>query len=236
MPKNKCKLTWLSAFSLLSVCLLLAGCGTRTQAQQPKLYEAATTVYEHPHIGVVVTVPASWLILSEAEDSVVFMEPEGKMTLTMAWELGGYTYYSDQDLLDIGEAVAGQILQEPEILQRVSRSLPGNNQLITALGFLQSASSADDVYDKAETDEETSKAVCEVMIFSPLPALRYYLITVAEPAAYEQSTALLSDISASFYLNETEDTLYEGLHPTAADIADTSDTDTNTDTDADAEQ
>lgn len=214
MPKNKYRFGRLAALLVLAV-LALAGCNTQTPVQS-KLYDAPTNVYEHEQIGVVLTVPDSWLILSEDADSVVFMEPEGKLSLTMTWELGGYTYYSDEGLLDMAEAVAGQVLQQPEILQRVSRSLPGNNQLVTALGALQQTTAAEnlegEVYDKAELNDETANAVCEVMIFSPLPALRYYLVTVAEPAAYEQNAALLSDIYASFYLNETEDTLYEGLH------------------------
>jgi len=243
LPKNKRGPRRLAGLAVLGLFMLavLAGCGART-AEQPKLYDAPTNVYAHPQIGAVLTVPENWLILSEDEESVVFMEPEGTLTLTMIWELGGYTYYSDDGLLDMAEAVAGQVLQEPEILQRVSRSLPGNNQLVTALGVLRTTPAGEnseaEVYDKAETNIEDSNAVCEVMIFSPLPALRYYLVTVAEPAAYEQNAALLSDIYASFYLNETEDVLYEGLHQDADTGTGTesgAETELDNDTDADAE-
>lgn len=226
MPKNRfnaARLLLVLAL-LLSLPALLAGCDNGAKAA-PSLYDAPTRVYEHPKIGAVLTVPESWLILSEADDSVVFTAPEGGLTLTMAWELGGYTYYSDSDLLDIAEAVAAQVLQEPEVLQRVSRSLPGNNQLVTAVGALQQAEG--EVYDKAEG--EAADAVCEVMLFSPLPALRYYVITVADVASYEQNGVLLKDIYASFYLNESEDVLYEGLHQDSANA------DTETETDAETE-
>lgn len=228
MPKNRLTAARLLKL-LLALVLLYSLAGCQSNKAAASLYDAPTHVYEHPHIGAVLTVPESWHILSEAEDSVVFMAPEGGLTLTMAWELGGYTYYSDSDLLDIAEAVAGQILSEPDILQRQSRTLPGNNQLVTAAGLLQTQE--DEVYDKAEG--EPASAICEVMLFSPLPALRYYVITVADVAVYEQSSVLLKDIYASFYLNESEDVLYEGLHQEEAN--EDSDTNDDTDTDTDTE-
>ncbi len=229
MPKNKYSVAHLLKLLLvLSVLCCLPGCQNTKDASS--LYNAPTQVYEHPHIGAVLTLPEEWLILSEAEDNVVFTAPEGSLTLTMVWELGGYTYYSDSGLLDIAEAVAGQILQEPEILQRQSRTLPGNNQLLTATGPLQQTEG--EVYDKAEG--EPASAVCEIMLFSPLPALRYYVITVADVATYEQNSSLLKDIYASFYLNESEDVLYEGLHQEQPNIDD-ADTDDDADDAAEAE-
>ncbi len=202
MPKNRMNRRLLAlAFAAGALLLALAGC--KQEGGPVSLYDNETRAYVHPQIGAAMTVPAAWKTLSEAEDSVVFTTPEADLTLTLAWELGGYTYYSDADLLDMAAAVAGQVLAEPELLRQSARSLPGNNQLVTAAGPLLGA-------------EDGPNAVCEVMIFSPLPAVRYYLITVAEVEAYETNAKLLNEIYASFYLSEDEDTIYAGLHRDAA--------------------
>jgi hypothetical protein len=68
--------------------------------------------------------------------------------------------------------------------------------------------------DKAETGENTEtgeNAICEVAIVSPIPAVRYYIVAVAEVNAYKENAQLLSDIYAGFYLNKSEDEMYEGL-------------------------
>lgn len=224
MPKNIKKKLLLLFGLLLALCL--TACQAKSADAKPSLYDAPTNVYEHPQIGAVLTVPDSWQMLSEDDESVVFLGADGRLSLTVSWELGGYTYFSDEGLLDMAEDVAEQILQQPEILQRISGSLPGKNQLVTALGPLQQPTQSDgEVYDKAE--QSPADAVCEVMIFSPLPALRYYVITVADAETYEQNSALLGDIYASFYLNKNEDELYAGLHRDASTNAGT-DTDVDT--------
>jgi hypothetical protein len=68
--------------------------------------------------------------------------------------------------------------------------------------------------DKAETGENTEtgeNAICEVAIVSPIPAVRYYIVAVAEVDAYKENAQLLSDIYGGFYLNKSEDEMYEGL-------------------------
>ncbi len=228
MPEKVQKKLLLLPGLLLLMLACLAGCQSSEQAR-PSLYDAPTNVYEHQQIGAVLTLPDSWQILSEDEDSVVFLGEDGRLSLTLTWELGGYTYFSDEGLLDMAENVAEQVLQQPEILQRLSGSLPGSNQLVTALGPLrQQEQGAGEVYDKA--DAAPADAVCEVMIFSPLAALRYYVITVADAETYEQNAALLGEIYASFYLNQTEDELYAGLHRDAEESGDTPNTEDSEDT------
>ncbi|MCX4266258.1 MAG: hypothetical protein OSJ64_05540, partial [Firmicutes bacterium] len=84
MPKNKYSVAHLLKLLLvLAVLCCLPGCQNTKDASS--LYNAPTQVYEHPHIGAVLTLPEEWLILSEAEDNVVFTAPEGSLTLTMVW-------------------------------------------------------------------------------------------------------------------------------------------------------
>lgn len=223
MPKDRKNMRSARLLLALATALLLLGlAGCKQDDRQVSLYDNETLAYSHPHIGAAMTVPAAWKTLSEAEDSIVFSTPDADLTLTLTWELGGYTYYSDADLLEMAAAVASQVLAEPDVLRQLARSLPGNNQLVTAAGPLVG-------------DEEGANAVCEVMIFSPLPAVRYYLITVAEVDAYEANAKLLNEIYASFYLSEDEDTIYAGLLQTSPqeepeDLETDTDTDDQTDT------
>lgn len=224
MNRRPARLLLALAGALLLFALLgLTGC--KQDNRQLSLYDNETRAYTHPCIGAAMTVPAAWKTLFETEDSVVFCTPETDLTLTLTWELGGYTYYSDADLLEMAAAVAGQVLVEPELLRQLARSLPGNNQLVTAAGPLLG-------------DENGANAICEVMLFSPLPAVRYYLITVAEVDAYETNAKLLNEIYASFYLSEDEDTIYAGLSQDASDEepADEAETDTEVDNSAESDQ
>jgi hypothetical protein len=195
------------------------------------LSDVETVVYDHPSNGASLTLPAAWKKLSETDNAVVFADPDNTISLTVVLELGGFTYFSDNGLLDIAEEVASQVLNEPEVVQSLVWSAPKDIVQLTAAGSLRSeaenvANAVENSEGVADTSESSTvadntensdnadggeNAVCEVAIVSPIPAVRYYIVAVAEVDAYKENAQLLSDIYAGFYLNKTEDELYTGL-------------------------
>lgn len=186
------------ALALLLALGSLAGCGG---SKQVSLYDDDVAAYSHPESGASFMVPQSWEKLAEAQQSVLFANPEQSLALTVYLELGGYTYYSDDELLDIAQDICKDVLTEPEILRNGGRSDLGG-QLVTAAGAL--------------AEEPDVMAVCEVLVLSPMPAVRYYLVALGSPEDYEANSRLLEEIYLSFYTNKSADELYEGLDDVGA--------------------
>lgn len=181
----------------LAMLLCLAGCGG---GELVSLYDGDVAAYSHPDCGAAFMTPQSWEKQSEDERSVVFVNGDNSISLTVYYELAGFSYYSNQELLDMGREICGQILAEPEILREENRSDMGG-QLVTAAGSLSSP----------VPEEADASAVCEVLVLSPLSAVRYYFVTVSTTAAYAENSRLLEEIYLSFFVNKTEDELYADL-------------------------
>jgi hypothetical protein len=238
MNKTKCDRAKLKKLALVLGALLLlpllAACNSEESTLT--LSDVETVLYEHPSNGAALTIPASWKKLSEMDNAVVFADADNTISLTVVLELGGFTYFSDSGLLDVAEEVASQVLNQPEVVQSLVWSAPKEIVQLTAAGTLQedkantaenAADSAEVAADTAEVNENAAEdtdkaengentesgenAICEVAIVSPIPAVRYYIVAVAEVDAYKENAQLLSDIYAGFYLNKSEDEMYEGL-------------------------
>lgn len=187
---QKAKIIRLAA--LLLAVFSLAGCG----GEQLTLQDMTATVYDHPTNGAELTLPADWQMLSENDEETVFADADNRISLGVARELGGFSYYSADGLAGLAEEVIGSVLSEAEILERRQLGKPENAVLVTAAGKL------------ADSEDE---AVCQVVVISPLSAVRYFVIVTAESDAFEEYQQVLCDVYATFMLNKTEDEIYAQL-------------------------
>lgn len=185
---------------ILVICglvLLCAAC--RSDAAGGSLSDMETVAYDHPQNGASLTLPADWQMLSETDEAVVFADADDTVSLTLTRELGGYSYYSADGLLEMAGKVADTVLEEPETLAAAEADKPKDAVVLTCAGQLAGAA------------EDAPNAICETVIVSPLAAVRYYLVAVAEVDYYAENADVLQDIYASFRLNKTEDEIYQAL-------------------------
>ncbi len=185
----------LAAFGLL---FALTACGG--EAEQLSLATMEVQAYEHPSNGAAITLPAAWEKLSEADEATVFAAADDSISLTLARELGGFSYYSADGLAELAEELADGVLADTEVLQSEALAKPKGAVLVTVSG----------------TTSDEQPAVCEVVVYSPLPAVRYYTVAVAGADAYQANAGLLREIYAGFHLNKTEDEIYQQLADTNA--------------------
>lgn len=191
------KKNW-AVFVAFYLLLALAACGA--EEQQLSLAAMDVQAYEHPSNGAAITLPAEWEKLSEVDEATVFAAVDDSISLTLLRELGGFSYYSAEGLAGLAEELAGGVLAEPEVLQSEVLAKPKGAVLVTVSGDLT----------------EGKPAVCEVVVYSPIPAVRYYTVAVAGADAYQENAALLREIYAGFHLNKTEDDIYQQLEDTNA--------------------
>lgn len=187
---------------LLIVCLLallwLAACGQQDGGKS--LADIEVQQYAHPTNGATLTLPAEWEMLSEVDEATVFADAENTISFSLLRELAGFSYYSPEGLAELAEELIGGVLTEPKILLSVGLRKPDGTVLVTAAG---------------ELPDDGGAAVCEVAVFSPLAAVRYFAVVVAEADAYRENQQLLEEIYTGFALNKTEDEIYEQLAPLA---------------------
>lgn len=201
---------------LAGVCcgllLMCGGCGNQEDAAK-SLYDEATITYEHPDNGAVITLPADWEKLSENDESVVFADKDDTISLTINRELGGFSYYSTEGLLEMAKELADVILPESETITADVLNHPDDAVIYTAVGQMGDFSGND---SDDNSDETAANAVCEVVVISPLSAVRYHVVVISEVDTYVQNEELLREIYASFELNKTEDEIYQSLSLTAS--------------------
>ena len=206
MPNKKMPNKMLKILKLSAVCCLILLCtACRHGDDVGSLYDTGTLAYDHPQNGASLTLPADWQKLSETGDSVVFADADDTVSLTLSWELGGYSYYSTDGLLDMAGSLVAAVLDDPETLASVEAGSPKDAVIFTGAGRL------------AASAEDAPSAICEAVVISPMSAVRYHLVAVAEVDYYAENSGLLRDIYASFHLNKTADELYQALSQNAAE-------------------
>lgn len=187
MRKLKC--TAMLAALLLAVTIL-GGCGSQ-QLRLTDIAEVSTVSLDN---GADLTLPDSWEMLSMTEDSAVFVNGDNSLSLGIARELAGFSYYSPEGLADLGEELLGSTLDDMQVLEREQLGRPQNAVLVTASGKL------------ADGD-----AVAQAVVISPLSAVRYFIVVTAQSDTFGEYEQVLRDIYAGFALNMTEDEIYELL-------------------------
>lgn len=172
---------------LCALLLVLAACGQ----QELRLDDMPVTVTHDLDNGASLTLPDDWEMLSMTEESAVFANADGSLSLGIMRELAGFSYYSPDELADMAEDMLGGVLADAQVLEREALSKPENAVLVTASGQL-----------------DDGPAICQAVVISPLSAVRYFVVLTANSDTFEEYRQVLRDVYATFALNVTEDELY----------------------------
>lgn len=172
---------------VLALLLVLAGCAD----EQLGLKDVSVTVTHDLDNGASLTLPGDWEMLSMTEESAVFANADGSLSLGVMRELAGFSYYSPDELADMAEDMLGGVLADMHLLEREALDKPENAVLVTASGQL-----------------DDGAAVCQAVVISPLSAVRYFVVATANSDMFSEYRQVLRDVYATFELNLTEDELY----------------------------
>lgn len=202
------KKVWICCFLLLCFMLVLAtGCQQQETTVSAHLTEGNIQHYTHPVNGLALNLPKDWVKSEETDDAAIFTSADGKISFVAEWELGGFSYYSLEELEETAVAILDDTLTDAEILRKeVYEPLEEQNAIrVVAQGKLPS-------YDQAD---EMVNGVAELVIVSHIKSVRYYFLTVCGVEEYQKNYTLFDDIYQSFTLEKTEDELYALLEEKA---------------------
>ena len=195
-------------FLLLCFMLMLAtGCQQKERTVSKHLTEGNIQHYMHPVNGLALNLPKDWVKSEETDDTAIFTSADGKISFAAEWELGGFSYYSLEELEETAVVILDNTLTDTEILRKeVYKPLEEQNAIrVVAQGKLPS-------YDQAD---KMVNGVAELVIVSPIKSVRYYFLTVCGVDEYQKNYTLFDDIYQSFTLEKPEDELYALLEERA---------------------
>ena len=189
------------------IILLATGCQQEDAMVSAHLTEGNIQHYTHPINGLALNLPKDWIKSEETDDAVIFTSVDGKISFVAEWELGGFGYYSLEELEETAVAILDDTLTDAEILRKeVYEPLETQNAIrVVAQGKLPS-------YDQ---EDEMVNGVAELVIVSPMKSVRYYLLTICGVEEYQENYSLFDDIYQSFAIEKNEDQLYALLEERA---------------------
>ena len=192
--KNKIKFL-LTVLITLAVAVMLTACGNADDSKL-QLSEMETIEYNNPQNGASITIPADWQVKSEDENCTVFANADGTISLVLKWELGGMSYFSEEELAGLAADVCKATLGEGA---EVYKSLE-----LTKF----------DVAVKAVFCGEADgvNAVCDTAIIQYYNDVRYYLTAVTDAGTYSQYEDAFTQIANSFTCTLTEDEVYQKMN------------------------
>lgn len=185
------------AVMLLAMCVLSAGCGGG--ADKLQLTDLETKEYNNAANGATITIPADWQVTDEDDNSTVFSNPDGSISLVLKWELGGMSYFSKEELAGLAADVCGSVLQNPEVYTSLELSLFDVAVKAVCTGT-------------AKNGDADVNAVCDTAIIQYFNDVRYYLVAVTDAGTYAEYEDVFTQIANSFNCSLTEDEVYEKMN------------------------
>lgn len=191
------KLFFFSVLLGLSL-MLLASCGSQDASLE--LSDLETVEYQHPHHGGTITVPADWQLISEDEDSAVFANEAGTVSFSFRWELGGMSYFSEEELASLAASVGSATLENAEVYE--SLELTKFDAAVKAV-----------MTGTAENETgEAVNAVCDTAVIQYFHDVRYYLTAITDVGTYERYRRVFTQIANSFTCALSEDEVYQMIN------------------------
>lgn len=191
------KLFFFSVLLGLSL-VLLVGCASQDASLE--LSDLETVEYQHPHHGGTVTIPADWQLISEEEDSAVFANEAGTISFSFQWELGGMSYFSEEELASLAASVGSATLENAEVYE--SLELTKFDAAVKAV-----------TTGTAENEEGIAvHTVCDTAIIQYFHDVRYYLTAITDVGTYEQYRRVFTQIANSFTCALSEDEVYQMIN------------------------
>ncbi len=204
---------------LLLCCLLLAACGSAPD------YADVETVAVESDTGFSFQIPADWQvselntqnepqISSDAEAPAEYglyecFNAAGSMSLLVLAEYGGMEYNSTQELCDLmSDSLLASLFAEGEKTAVRGEDTHFNQQI-------------------SGKDVSGNDIVCQVYIWHPYTALRYYMIFIATADAFAEEAYIVDGIESSFVVTKGAEEMYQWIQDKRSEanqpVEDTSD-------------
>ena len=170
---------------MIGLICLLSGCFKHTSS----LDSMETVLYQDPH-GYQLTIPQEWMSVTEG-NTVTFTSADGQISLKIITELGGYGFYSMEE---IGGNVLEALRQQfaDIFVERELFVINAKKQFRQLLSF----------------SEQGSRMKMDNYIYSPMASVNYFLFFVAEENNYNNMSGIFNDIIRSLSLYLSADEIY----------------------------
>lgn len=179
---------------VLSSCLLFSACGKSDSGEKQ---EAVPTVtYQNDDFGYAIQIPENWQVQSEDNKAQIYaVSGDNKLALNVICELGGFNYYTPQDLAEtIAEKTTASFTDTKIISEKEISKYPDSYRVV--------------VNGK---DESGINTVVDVSLLQPIEGIHYYLIFSGGVDDYQAFLAQWEQMLDSFQNTKTAEEMYQKL-------------------------
>lgn len=191
MQKNK--LLWGIAL-VLSGCFLFSACGESEGAVKPETVSMVS--YQNDDFGYEIQIPENWQIQSEDNKAQIYaVSADNKLALNVICELGGFNYYTPQDLAEtIAEKTTASFTDTKIVSEKEISKFPDSYRVI--------------VNGK---DENGIHTVVDVSLLQPIEGIHYYLVFSGGVEDYQSFLSQWERMLDSFKNTKTAEEMYQKL-------------------------
>lgn len=189
MRKNK---VFYWVLTCLCCGILFAGCGKEKNTDAP----VQTVLYQNEDFGYQIEIPENWQVqASEDKRQISAVSAENNLALNIICELGGFNYYTPQDLaMTIAEKTTASFQNVSVILDKEVST------------FAQSYRVA-----VSGENEEGIHTIVDVTLLQPIEGIHYYFIFSGGIDEYQAFLPQWEKMLSSFAVTKTPEEMYQKL-------------------------
>ena len=182
--------------SVLLICggLLFSACGKGAVDNQAEVVQ--TVSYQNDDFGYEIQIPENWQVQSEEDKSQVYaVSDDNKLALNLVCELGGFNYYTPQDLAEtIAEKTTASFSDKKIVSEEAISKFPDSYRVVVN-----------------GTDENGIHTVVDVSLLQPIEGIHYYLIFSGGVDDYQSFLPQWEQMLGSFKNTKTAEEMYQKL-------------------------
>ncbi len=179
---------------VLSGCLLFSACGK--SADDTKQNIVPTVNYQNDDFGYEIQIPENWQVQSGEDKSQIYaVSADNKLALNMVCELGGFNYYTPQDLaMTIADKTTSSFTDTRVVSEEKVSKFPDSYRVVVN-----------------GTNEEGIHTVVDVSLLQPIEGIHYYLIFSGGVEDYQVFSSQWEKMLDSFKTTKTAEEMYQKL-------------------------
>lgn len=191
MKKNK---ILVGCMMLICGILLFSACG-KDEAEKP-LDIVQMVSYQNDNFGYEIQIPENWQVQSEDDKAQIYaVSGDNKLALNVICELGGFNYYTPQDLAEtIAEKTTASFTDTKIVSEKEISKFPDSYRVV--------------VNGK---DENGIHTVVDVSLLQPIEGIHYYLIFSGGVDDYQSFLSQWEQMLDSFKTTKTAEEMYQKL-------------------------
>lgn len=182
--------------SILLICsgLLFSACGKDKVDRQVEVVQMVS--YQNDDFGYEIQIPENWQVQSEADKAQVYaVSADNKLAFNLICELGGFNYYTPQDLAEtIAEKTTASFSDKKIVSAQAITKFPDSYRVIVN-----------------GTDENGVHTVVDVSLLQPIEGIHYYLIFSGGVDDYQSFLPQWEQMLDSFKNTKTAEEMYQKL-------------------------